>query len=89
MRLRLIGCGSIGSAVMKAIVNGSLPGLELVGIADPAGTDAATRVAATMNCPFFADVPSLLKIQPELVLEAASADAVRSPPTSWSAAQTS
>src|SRR5260370_39778611 len=31
-----------------------------------------------MDCPFFADVPSLLSIKPDLVLEAASADAVRS-----------
>jgi aspartate dehydrogenase len=79
MRLGLIGCGSIGSAVVKAIAGGCLPGLELVGIADPVGrTEAAARVAAAVNCPFFADVPSLLDIEPDMVLEAASADAVRS-----------
>ena len=78
MRLGLIGCGSIGSAVVKAIAGGCLPGLELVGIADPVGTEAAARVAAAVRCPFFADVPSLLDIEPDMVLEAASADAVRS-----------
>ena len=78
MRLGLIGCGSIGGAVVKAITAGCLPGLELVGIADPLGTDAAATVAAAVNCPFFTAVPSLLDLQPDLVLEAASADAVRS-----------
>jgi aspartate dehydrogenase len=78
MRLGLIGCGSIGSAVVKAIASGCLPGIELAGIAGLAGSEAATRVAKTVTCPFFADVPSLLSINPDLVLETASADAVRS-----------
>jgi aspartate dehydrogenase len=78
MRLGLIGCGSIGSAVAGAIARGCLPEVKLAGIADLAGVVAAARVAATVNCPFFSDVPSLLSIKPDLVLEAASADAVRS-----------
>jgi aspartate dehydrogenase len=78
MRLGLIGCGSIGSAVLNASARGCLPGVNFVGIADLMGVETATRVAATVNCPFFADVPSLLNIKPDLVLEAASADAVRS-----------
>jgi len=79
MRLGLIGCGSIGGTVVKAIAAGCLPGLQLVGITDPLGMEAAAATAAaTVSCPFFTDVPSLLDIQPDLVLEAASADAVRS-----------
>src|SRR5579859_1265320 len=70
MRLGLIGCGSIGGAVVKAIASGCLPGFELAGIV---GSEAAT----TTSCPFFADVPSLLNIKQDLVLETASADAVR------------
>jgi len=77
MRLGLIGCGSIGSAVVKAIATGCLPGIELAGISDLVETGAATTLAASANCPFFADVPSLLDSKPALVLEAASADAVR------------
>jgi len=76
MRVGLIGCGSIGSAVVKAIASGCLPGFELAGIADLGGIEGATRLAT--NCPFYADVPSLLKIKPDLIVEAASADAVRS-----------
>ena len=78
MRLGLIGCGSIGSAVVKAIAGGCLPGLELAGIADLGGIERSARLAASANCPFFDDVPSLLNIKPDLVVEAASADAVRS-----------
>lgn len=78
MRLGLIGCGSIGGSVVKAITAGCLPGLQLVGIADPMGTEAAATMAAAVKCPFLTAVPSLLDIQPDLVLEAASADAVRS-----------
>jgi aspartate dehydrogenase len=78
MRLGLIGCGSIGSAVVKAIAKGSLPGVELVGATDAAGIDRAAKLTAAAGCPFFADVPALLNIKPDLVLEAASAEAVRS-----------
>jgi aspartate dehydrogenase len=78
MRLGLIGCGSIGSAVVKAIASGRLPGVELVGATDLAGIDRAAKVTAAAGCPFFADVPALLDTNPDLVLEAASAEAVRS-----------
>jgi aspartate dehydrogenase len=78
MRLGLIGCGSIGSAVVKAIVSGRLPGVELVGATNLAGIDRAAKLTATAGCAFFADVPALLKIKPDLILEAASAEVVRS-----------
>ncbi len=78
MRLGLIGCGSIGSAVAKAIAKGCLPGIDLVGVADLTGIDAAAKLAAAVDCAFFADVPALLETKPDLVLEAASAHAVRS-----------
>jgi aspartate dehydrogenase len=78
MRLGLIGCGSIGVAVVKAIVSGRLPGVDLVGAMDVAGIEKAAKLAATAGCPFFADVPALLDTKPDLVLEAASAEAVRS-----------
>jgi aspartate dehydrogenase len=78
MRLGLIGCGSIGSAVVKAIAKGSLPGVKLIGATDQAGIDRAAKLTAAADCPFFAYVPGLLNLKPDLVLEAASAKAVRS-----------
>ena len=40
--------------------------------------EVASKVAAFANCPIFTDVPSLLDLKPDLVLEAASVEAVRS-----------
>jgi aspartate dehydrogenase len=78
MRLGLIGCGSIGSAVVKAIAKGSLPGVDLVGATDTAGIERAANLTAAAHCPFFANVPALLDTKPDLVLEAASVEALRS-----------
>jgi aspartate dehydrogenase len=74
MRLALIGCGSIGSAVVTAIAKGHLPGVKLVGATDAAGIVKA----ASLGMVYFADVPALMNVKPDLVLEAASPEAVRS-----------
>jgi len=70
MRLGLIGCGSIGGAVAQAIGRGDLPGVDLIGAAD-------ARPVEALGCPVWPVVGSLLDCKPDLVLEAASADAVR------------
>ncbi len=36
MKVGLIGCGAIGTTVALAIAEGRIPGVELLGIADPA-----------------------------------------------------
>jgi aspartate dehydrogenase len=77
MRLGLVGCGSIGGAVVRAIERGSLPEVKLIGIADHMESEVAATLAARLKCPFLVDVPSLLRLKPDLVLETASADAVR------------
>src|SRR5260370_477344 len=78
MRLGLIGCGSIGGAVVAAIERGDLAGIELIGIADLTGMGGVKRAAAKDICPVWTDIGPLLKLKPELVFGAASADAVRS-----------
>jgi aspartate dehydrogenase len=77
MRIGLIGCGSIGSAVAQAIADGRIPGVELIAIADVVETETAKRVAAAAGCPFFTDDRLLLELRPDLVVEAASQEAVR------------
>jgi aspartate dehydrogenase len=49
----------------------------LIAIADVVETETAKSVAAAAGCPFFTDDRSLLELQPDLVVEAASQDAVR------------
>jgi aspartate dehydrogenase len=77
MRLGLIGCGSIGSRVASEIARGAIPGVEVAGLADPRCSPAARRLAESTGAPLFADVDLLLALQPAVVLEAASVDAVR------------
>lgn len=77
LRLGLIGCGSIGSTVAAAIARGVAPEIQLIGLADPVSPHAAMRVATEARCPVCPDISSLLELRPSLVLEAASADAVR------------
>jgi len=77
MRLGLIGCGSIGSAVASAIARGVVPAIQLVGLTDPVSPQSAQKLAAQVQCPVCQDVVSLLELNPSIVLEAASADAVR------------
>lgn len=77
MRVGLLGCGSIGSAVAQAIADGRVPGTRLVGIADPVETEAARRAAALLECPLFSSLRPLLALRPDLVVEAASQEAVR------------
>lgn len=71
MRLGLIGCGQIGGAVAAAAAAGELPGSELIGIAD------LVAPKTTVRYPLFQDVHALLELGPNLVVEAASAEAVR------------
>ncbi len=78
MRLGLIGCGSIGRAVATAVAGGCLPGVELVGMVDPCRAEAVAKLPATVTCPFWKELSPLLTLKPDLVVEAASGDAVRS-----------
>lgn len=77
MRIGLIGCGAIGTTVALTIAEGRIPGVELLAIADPAAPEAAKEAAAAAGCPLLADDRSLLELHPELVVEAASQEAVR------------
>jgi len=77
MRVGFIGCGSIGSAGALAIAEGRVANAALAGIADAVESDLARKTAAAAHCPFMADARALLELHPDLVVEAASQDAVR------------
>lgn len=77
MRLGLLGCGSIGSVVARAVARGDIAGTELVAIADLPESAAARESARQAQCPFYSDVRDLLSLRPDLVVEAASQDVVR------------
>jgi len=77
MRLGLIGCGSIGGAVAMALARQAAPEIELIGLADPVNPAAAKRVGTEAQCLICPDIASLIDLGLDLVLEAASPDAVR------------
>ena len=77
LRLGLIGCGSIGSTVAAAIASGAMPELQLIGLTDELNPEAARRVATEANCAVCPNVSAVLELEPSLIIEAASADAVR------------
>lgn len=51
--------------------------MQLIGLTDPLNPQAAAQVATEAGCTHCPDVTSLLELRPSIVLEAASADAVR------------
>ena len=63
---------------MKTIAAGDLPGVQLVGVAGLTRRNGSPKAPSTPVAPFLSDVPALLALKPDLVLEAASAGAVRS-----------
>src|SRR4030081_98167 len=78
MRLGVIGCGSIGSVVVRAVAEGRLAEINPAGIVDLAGNEAVKSLTTSLGCPFCCDVEALLSLKPDMVLEAASAGAARS-----------
>lgn len=77
MRIGIIGGGVIARLILDEIRNGSLGGLEVAGIL---GRDAASRgrpLAESCGAPFVTRLEDLLAQRPDVVVEAASHEAVR------------
>jgi len=77
MRLGLIGCGTIGGAVAAAVLEGKLPGTDLIGIVDLVESEAALKLSTRAGCPFWTEITPLLSLRPDLIVEAASQAAAR------------
>lgn len=78
MRLGLLGGGSIANDVAAAVAAGRLPGTRVVGVVGASAVPSA-RVAATaalVGAPV-CGLGQLLSLRPDVVLEAAGAEAVR------------
>ena len=78
MRIGLIGGGTIARLVLEHVRRGTLPGLEVVALMGrPGGAARGPALAAEFGIPYVTDRAGLLARRPEVVLEAASHDAVR------------
>jgi len=77
MRVGLLGGGTIARLVLDAIRRGALPCVEVVALAGRSSASRAAALAAEHGVPYVAGRDALLARRPEVVLEAASHDAVR------------
>ena len=77
MRLAILGGGTIARLVMEYLRKGELPGVDVVAIAGRSARSRAATLAAEFGVRHAIGAEALLAAKPEVVLEAASHDAVR------------
>jgi len=76
VRIALLGAGTIARLILHHLGRGDLPGIEVVGIAGRSLASVGAGLARQHGLPFVIDRPSLLALRPEVVVEAASHEAV-------------
>jgi aspartate dehydrogenase len=76
MRVALLGGGTIARLVLEHIRRGALEGVEVAAIVGRGLGSKAAALAEEFRIDFVSGLPALLAVQPEVVLEAASHDAV-------------
>ena len=77
MRVGIIGGGTIARLFLEHIRRGDLGGTEVVAIVGRGEHSRGKPLASEFNVPFVTDLQGLLTQQPDVVVEAASHDAVR------------
>ena len=77
MRVGLLGGGTIARLVLDAIAQGALAGAEVVALVGRSSASRAAALASEQRVPYVTGREALLARRPEVVLEAASHDAVR------------
>jgi aspartate dehydrogenase len=77
MRVALLGGGTIARLVLDAIGRGALAGAHVVALAGRGNASRGAALASEHGVPFVIGRDGLLARRPEVVLEAASHDAVR------------
>lgn len=77
MRIALLGAGTIARLVLQHLRRGDLPGIQVVGIGGRSSASRGAALAREHALPYVVGGKALLALQPEVVVEAASHDAVR------------
>lgn len=77
MRLALLGGGTIGRLALEHLRRGEIPGFEVVAIAGRGAASRGAALAREHGVPYVVGGAALRAARPEVVLEAASHDAVR------------
>lgn len=76
LRVGLIGCGVIGSALVDAIIGGQLQGVRLVAVLGTSMSPAVSRARQVLGARFVNSIEALIAHEPNLVFEAAEHQAV-------------
>jgi aspartate dehydrogenase len=77
MRIALLGAGTIARLILQHLRRGDLPGIEVIGIGVRSAASRGAALAAGHALPFVVGGRALLALRPQVVVEAASHDAVR------------
>jgi len=77
LRVALLGGGTIGRLVLEHARRGNLPGIEIVGIVGRGPASRGAALAREFQVSYAADRAALVRLRPDVVVEAASHDAVR------------
>jgi aspartate dehydrogenase len=77
MRIALLGAGTIARLVLEHVRDGALPGCAVVAVAGRSAAGRGADLAREFGVPYGAGRTFLLAAKPDVVLEAASHDAVR------------
>jgi len=77
VRIALLGAGTIARLILEHLARGTLAGVEVVGLLGRSAASPGRALAATHSIPYVVERNALLALRPEVVVEAASHDAVR------------
>ena len=77
MKLGLLGGGTIARLVLEHLKRGEIPGVEIVAIVGRSAASSGADLAREFSVPYVVGEKALLAAKPEVVMEAASHDAVR------------
>jgi aspartate dehydrogenase len=77
LRLALLGGGTIAHLVLTEMRAGRIPDVEVVALAGRRGSERARSLAHEFDIPYVEERDGLLACRPQVVLEAASHEAVR------------
>jgi len=77
LRVALLGGGTIGRLVLEHARGDAMPGIQFVGVAGRGPASSAKRLAHEFGLTYAADRAALIALRPQVIVEAASHDAVR------------
>jgi aspartate dehydrogenase len=77
MRIALVGCGAIGSVIVKAVLENQIPGVEVIAVAEVCPLEEIGEMAGRGDFPIVKDPERVLDYAPDLVIEAAEQEVVK------------